>query len=1029
MPFTHNATMPQNHSSTLQQNDSQNSPERFQKAPQIGQVGNSSSRKTRSNNIAEASESGGEAKSDSVTSPQSDKFENIKATWEKSVTVAPAAAVASAPTKQPQHHQHNSQPFIERLCTNWPDIFAPSENSAKRTLETGGGGGGETSTPFSVSPHSPSPIPAVVTDATLMRANNSGASAAPITKNNCDASGWAQTKDASSCGMTTGTATATTTMTDTTTPSHTLVDGTTPVISLSNKNFPVSPASEEGKGKANILLNLNIAATTSTSTAATTSNNDKSESGATTPIKSNAVPLSATLATHLHLHNNGKGSKYWVSRVIGHGASATVLQVKRTIDSKPFAVKVVDLGSMGQSDRFRALAEAECLIHCGNFFSILTCHEDFVVINNNNLNPSSSVATETTVVDGFSRSKSRSSLPSAVVVAAASSTTSAAAVTSNIRDQPHKNDLLALVVDYANAGDLRQEIKKRNRDIQMRATPVLSRQSVSNQPLQAIPRYFKEHEAGLLFVQILLALHHVHRKHMLHRDIKSANIFLTTNGIAKLGDFGFSKLYHDSTVSDNVGRTFCGTPYYVAPEIWRRQVYSKKADVFSLGVVLYELLTLCRPYDGKDTAEVMDRTLNGQYKSLPDHISLEMKALVASLLTDDPSLRPSTRQILDVPLVKFFLDGFLAIVQNPPTQQTPQAARIPSELRDHISVCIASVRNELATGRTVRLQLRSEMLQRTWMDLTGSIIGGSGHGTIDCGSATVAGTMSEFDGGGAGASINSAGFSFGASSIGGTSAFGSPSTMAAAHFSHRSSLTPTASIATFTASTNNNTKNSNNNTNTTATQEVIQGLRLDDARIWWEGTIQKVEPDGKLKARYLCIYLIKYADVSLQVDVDDTLISMVSSPSRPSRASQIPLALHLQPENCILVFAVSKESVIKQCISTPFTELDDAFPVPPNYTARGYENVFSIAFRDGKKRLLMMGQEAADRDGWVQAIRVVLGSEDGETMPTIEMNESHNSDNSRPHCESVATDQTRTHIAKNSGSPRYTDPGSAPRQQ
>lgn len=200
--------------------------------------------------------------------------------------------------------------------------------------------------------------------------------------------------------------------------------------------------------------------------------------------------------------------------------------------------------------------------------------------------------------------------------------------------------MMAMVLDYANAGDLRQEIRNRSK---------------ANRP-------FVEHEAGLLFIQILLAVHHVHSKHMIHRDIKSANILLCSNGLVKLGDFGFSKMYAN-TVSDDVGRTFCGTPYYVAPEIWRRCPYSKKADMFSLGVLLYELLTLKRPFDGVDIEEIMHKTLAGRFDPLPDSISPEMQTIVATLLQSEPKRRPSSKTLLNTPTCKLYISVVREIVQ------------------------------------------------------------------------------------------------------------------------------------------------------------------------------------------------------------------------------------------------------------------------------------------------------------------------------------------------------------------------------
>ncbi|EPY37940.1 hypothetical protein AGDE_05993, partial [Angomonas deanei] len=136
----------------------------------------------------------------------------------------------------------------------------------------------------------------------------------------------------------------------------------------------------------------------------------------------------------------------------------------------------MDLEGFTPEDRMRATGEVCCLLNC-DYFSIVKCYEDFVLKDTKD--------------------------PSVV-------------------------KMVALVLDYANAGDLRKEIRNRKR---------------ANSP-------FEEHEAMLLFIQILLAVHHVHSRRMIHRDIKSANILLCSNGLVKLGDFGFSRMYA-ATVSDD----------------------------------------------------------------------------------------------------------------------------------------------------------------------------------------------------------------------------------------------------------------------------------------------------------------------------------------------------------------------------------------------------------------------------------------------------------------------------------------------
>lgn len=124
---------------------------------------------------------------------------------------------------------------------------------------------------------------------------------------------------------------------------------------------------------------------------------------------------------------------------------------------------------------------------------------------------------------------------------------------------------LWIVMEFADGGDLSNLIKNRRGQL------------------------ISESQVLQLFVQISLAMKHVHDRKILHRDLKAQNIFLTKSGIIKLGDFGIARVLR------NTGELACtqiGTPYYMSPEIMDNKRYNSKTDIWSLGCVLYELLTL-----------------------------------------------------------------------------------------------------------------------------------------------------------------------------------------------------------------------------------------------------------------------------------------------------------------------------------------------------------------------------------------------------------------------------------------------------
>lgn len=143
-----------------------------------------------------------------------------------------------------------------------------------------------------------------------------------------------------------------------------------------------------------------------------------------------------------------------------------------------------------------------------------------------------------------------------------------------------KKGKLCIVMDYCDGGDLQTKVKNQYK---LRTS-------------SGKPQYFDENEVLNWFTQICLALKHVHDKKILHRDLKSQNLFLTKRGILKLGDFGIARVLSNTK---SKAKTVVGTPYYLSPEIIRNEGYSFKSDIWSLGVLLYEMAALQPPFNAQ----------------------------------------------------------------------------------------------------------------------------------------------------------------------------------------------------------------------------------------------------------------------------------------------------------------------------------------------------------------------------------------------------------------------------------------------
>ncbi|KAM3131510.1 hypothetical protein pb186bvf_016440 [Paramecium bursaria] len=185
-----------------------------------------------------------------------------------------------------------------------------------------------------------------------------------------------------------------------------------------------------------------------------------------------------------------------------------------------------------------------------------------------------------------------------------------------------KKGRLCIVMDYADGGDLSNKIRQGQ---SLTETQILD-----------------------WFTQMCLAIKHVHDRKIIHRDLKTQNIFLTQDGIIKLGDFGIARVLNHTREKC---KTMVGTPYYLSPEIIESRDYSFKTDIWSLGVILYELCTLKPPFNAESLHGLALKIVRGQYNPLPDRYSTSVRQLVQSLLQVDPIRRPSIHDILKMPVI------------------------------------------------------------------------------------------------------------------------------------------------------------------------------------------------------------------------------------------------------------------------------------------------------------------------------------------------------------------------------------------
>jgi len=190
---------------------------------------------------------------------------------------------------------------------------------------------------------------------------------------------------------------------------------------------------------------------------------------------------------------------------------------------------------------------------------------------------------------------------------------------------------LDIVMEYADQGDLFQLITEHKKT----------------------KTHFKEEDIWNTLIQLLNGLKTLHELNILHRDLKSANVFLFKNGVVKLGDLNVSKI-----TRKGMGYTQTGTPYYASPEVWKDKPYDSKSDIWSLGCVIYEMCALNPPFRAQTMEELFKRVIRGYYPDISNKYSKDLSEILKLMIQTEVGARPSCDELLKMPIIKQRIDYF-----------------------------------------------------------------------------------------------------------------------------------------------------------------------------------------------------------------------------------------------------------------------------------------------------------------------------------------------------------------------------------
>jgi len=191
-------------------------------------------------------------------------------------------------------------------------------------------------------------------------------------------------------------------------------------------------------------------------------------------------------------------------------------------------------------------------------------------------------------------------------------------------DSFNQGTTLFIVTELADGGNLTDALKR-------------TRQRGALLPEKLVWKYF---------LQTAVGLQHIHSRKILHRDIKTMNIFLTKDDNIKVGDLGVARILNNT---NELANTMVGTPYYLSPELCEGRPYNDKSDIWSLGCVLYELCTLKHPFDASNQGALILKIIRGKYPPISSSYSRELTDMLSRCLDRDTNVRPRCDGIFKFP--------------------------------------------------------------------------------------------------------------------------------------------------------------------------------------------------------------------------------------------------------------------------------------------------------------------------------------------------------------------------------------------